>query len=491
MPLFSYFAAGSIIRVPRSPPKSNNSIVQLFEWPWDSVAAECTAFLGPSGYGYVQVSPPTEHITGDQWWTDYQQVSYILTSKRGTRTQFANMVSTCKDAGVGIIVDAVLNHMTAGEGTGFAGSTYSKYNYPAVPYTASQFHYCAGNGVAAQISDYDNVTNVRFCELSNLSDLAQEQADVQASLSAYLKDLQSLGVAGFRVDAAKHMEPADLAAIFSTLDGSQYITQVVSDGGASTPSQYVGNGDVIEFGATLYVKEAFQGTQGTVSNLVTPTPMGTAWDLIDSDVANYIMANQDTERSGANGGSATSLNSTSANNAYTLSAIFMLGFNYGTPTVYSGYDFTLSDAGAPQDSAGNTNAVTCFANGFRCEHRWTSIANMNLFHNAVGSAGLTNVAVGTTQQVAFGRGSIGFLVINNEGSTWSDTWTTSLPAGTYCDIIHDTDSDPKTCSGTTYDVSSSGTFTGSVPGFDALALYSSSFSNKIVCFPVQSDFDLP
>ena len=26
----------------------------MFEWNWDSVAAECTSFLGPAGYGYVQ-----------------------------------------------------------------------------------------------------------------------------------------------------------------------------------------------------------------------------------------------------------------------------------------------------------------------------------------------------------------------------------------------------------------------------------------------------
>ena len=50
------------------------------------------------------MSPPQEHITGDQWWTDYQPVSYILTSKRGDRDQFANMISTCHAAGVGVIV---------------------------------------------------------------------------------------------------------------------------------------------------------------------------------------------------------------------------------------------------------------------------------------------------------------------------------------------------------------------------------------------------
>jgi hypothetical protein len=29
-------------------------IVQMFEWTWDSIATECTNFLGTAGYGYVQ-----------------------------------------------------------------------------------------------------------------------------------------------------------------------------------------------------------------------------------------------------------------------------------------------------------------------------------------------------------------------------------------------------------------------------------------------------
>ncbi|KAJ7043821.1 hypothetical protein C8F04DRAFT_942597 [Mycena alexandri] len=81
------------------------SVAVRIEWPWDSVAAECTSFLGPAGYGFVQVSPATEHIQGDQWFTDYQPVSYNVSSKRGNRTQFSKMVSTCASAGVGIIVD--------------------------------------------------------------------------------------------------------------------------------------------------------------------------------------------------------------------------------------------------------------------------------------------------------------------------------------------------------------------------------------------------
>lgn len=109
--------------------QSKAVIVQMFEWTWDSIASECTNFLGPAGYGYVQsplytfslgmihiintslytlASPPQEHVTGSQWWTDYQPVSYVLTSKRGNRSQFANMINTCHKAGIKVIAGAYI-----------------------------------------------------------------------------------------------------------------------------------------------------------------------------------------------------------------------------------------------------------------------------------------------------------------------------------------------------------------------------------------------
>lgn len=38
----------------RSAGQSKAVIVQMFEWTWDSIASECTNFLGLAGYGYVQ-----------------------------------------------------------------------------------------------------------------------------------------------------------------------------------------------------------------------------------------------------------------------------------------------------------------------------------------------------------------------------------------------------------------------------------------------------
>ncbi|KAJ7756865.1 glycoside hydrolase superfamily [Mycena maculata] len=480
----SAFAAGGKVFRRSSSLKAPQVIVQLFEWNWVSVAAECP-FLGSAGYGYVQVSPPNEHITGSQWWTDYQPVSYQLTSKRGTRAQFANMVTTCAKYNVGIIADAVFNHMTSGSGTGFAGSPYTKYSYPAAGYSPSNFHYCNGDGTASNINNYQDAYNVHFCELVGLADLAQEQDAVRQIIANYLKDLLSLGVVGFRIDAAKHMVDADLGVIYTLVNSTYpgfYDTQEViyGAGEAVQPSQYVTTGDVIEFRAPSSVLAYFKGSPG-IAALVTPTPMGAAWGFVDSSVANYIMANQDTERNTP----PTSLTHNDGQK-YILSAIFMLAFNYGKPTVYSGYTFSDSDAGAPQYSNGSTKAVTCGLNGWTCDHRSPAIANMVAFHNAAGSAPLTNIQQGSSQQIAFGRGSQGFVAINNDAGTWARTFSTSLPAGSYCDIIHDTTTDPSVCNGPTYVVSASGTFSASIGPSDALALFTASPASTSCTVPPAS-----
>lgn len=52
------------------------------------------------------VSPPQETISGEQWWTDYQPVSYNIQGKRGDRAAFATMVDACHKVGVKVIAGA-------------------------------------------------------------------------------------------------------------------------------------------------------------------------------------------------------------------------------------------------------------------------------------------------------------------------------------------------------------------------------------------------
>ena len=119
--------------------------VHLFEWKWTDIATECEQVLGPAGFTAVQISPPQEHSVQPPsytWSERYQPVSYsIARSRSGTDAEFAAMVQRCLVVGVGIYVDAVINHMTnyPSPGVGSNGTAYTKYSYPGL-YAPSDFH---------------------------------------------------------------------------------------------------------------------------------------------------------------------------------------------------------------------------------------------------------------------------------------------------------------------------------------------------------------
>lgn len=125
-------------------------IVTAFQQNWKSIAQECTKTYGHEGVKYVQVSPPNDHVKGKQWWTSYQPVSYKLDSKLGTEAEFKQMIQTCKAANVGIIADAVINHMTGADNrdkVGVGGSAYdaATQTFKTAGYTKDDFHQSTEN----------------------------------------------------------------------------------------------------------------------------------------------------------------------------------------------------------------------------------------------------------------------------------------------------------------------------------------------------------
>lgn len=104
-----------------------------------------------------------------------------------------------------------------------------------------------------------------------------------------------------------------------------------------------------------------------------------------------------------------------------------------------------------------------------CQHRWSPVAGLVGFRNAVGSDPLGYWQNGTYQQIAFGRGSSGFVVINNEDGDWSTTFSTGLPDDTYCDVYAGP-MGATGCVGNAYTVSG-GSFNATVAGRNAIALH--------------------
>lgn len=133
-------------------------------------------------------------------------------TRSGNEAEFRNMVYRCNKVGVRIYVDVILNHMTGIHnitiGTGGSIAYPAQMNYPFVPYNSSHFNY------PCTITDSNDPQQLRNCELLGLKDLNQSIEWVRARMVAFLDNLIEIGVAGFRLDAAKHMWPTDLEVLY-------------------------------------------------------------------------------------------------------------------------------------------------------------------------------------------------------------------------------------------------------------------------------------
>lgn len=413
-------------------------IVTAFQQNWKSIAKECKKTYGPEGVKYVQVSPPQDHIKGDQWWTSYQPVSYKLNSKLGTEDEFKKMITTCKASGVGIIADAVINHTTgfANKDTvGVGGSKYDAANqsFPDAGYTKDDFHKSTEN-----INTYRKAEIVWTHRLVGLLDLDTSNPHVQKTLREYFAHMLKLGVAGFRVDAAKHMSPQDVKGIKdaaadaagTTPDKIWWMQETIGFSEQDPriqPDQYLQTGEVNEFEYSYRLRNYFYGS---IENLKHITDK-----LIPSKKAAIFVTNWDTERDNA-----SRVLTYKDGKKYELANAFMLAYPYGTPNVFSGYEFTKRDEGAPGATQTSIPDVSCAKDSkWQCTQRITSIRGMIGFYNAVRGTKVTNWQDDDDNNVAFSRGNKGFLAINNTENPQKVSYKTDLPDGEYCNVYESKD----------------------------------------------------
>ncbi|KAF4520997.1 hypothetical protein B566_EDAN002493 [Ephemera danica] len=424
-----------------------STMVHLFEWPWASIANECEDFLGPKGYGGVQISPPTENavVISRPWWERYQPISYNFVTRSGNEAALADMIRRCNNVGVRIYADVVFNHMTGGGSylTGTGGSTANpdQKSYPAVPYGSGDFNGNCG------INNYNNPVEVRNCELVGLKDLNQGKEWVRGKVADMLNRLIDLGVAGFRVDAAKHMWPGDMDNIFKRLNnlntdhgfasGSRpFIVQEVIDlgGEAISRDEYTFMGRVTEFKFSAEIGRAFRG----YNELKWLVNWGEEWGFVESNNALAFVDNHDNQRGHGAGGA--NILTYKTPKQYKMATAFNLAHTYGYPRIMSSFDFTNTDAGPPADGNGNIiapgfNADDTCTNGWICEHRWRQMYNMVGFKNAVAGTTINDWWDNGNNQIAFCRGGKGFAAWNGDNYDMGVTLQTCLSAGTYCDVI--------------------------------------------------------
>ncbi|WP_166421299.1 alpha-amylase family protein [Pseudoalteromonas sp. Z1A8] len=456
------------------------TFVHLFEWNWQDVAQECEQYLGPKGYAAVQVSPPNEHITGSQWWTRYQPVSYELQSRGGNRAQFIDMVNRCSASGVDIYVDTLINHMAAGSGTGTAGNSFGNKSFPI--YSPQDFHEsCTINN-----SDYGNDRyRVQNCELVGLADLDTASNYVQNTIAAYINDLQAIGVKGFRFDASKHVAASDIQSLMAKVNGSPVVFQEVIDQGGEAvgASEYLSTGLVTEFKYSTELGNTFRnGSLAWLSNF------GEGWGFMPSSSAVVFVDNHDNQRGHGGAGNVITFED---GRLYDLANVFMLAYPYGYPKVMSSYDLHGdTDAGGPNVPVHNNGNLECFASNWKCEHRWSYIAGgVDFRNNTADNWAVTNWWDNTNNQISFGRGSSGHMAINKEDSILTATVQTDMAPGQYCNVLKgELSTDAKSCSGEVITVNSDGTINLNIGAWDAMAIHKNAKLNTSSASSTESDW---
>ncbi|OGT96912.1 MAG: hypothetical protein A3I79_04130 [Gemmatimonadetes bacterium RIFCSPLOWO2_02_FULL_71_11] len=305
--------------------------------------------------------------------------------------------------------------------------------------------------------------------------------------------LARLGVAGFRIDAAKHIQQVELDDILGrvnlTLAGEgkplPYVfLEVVGGGGeAVTAYDYYGAGyssggaaDITEF-TFVGVGNKFRNVNGEhISQLNPNGPPGgqfseAAWGLLPTDKAVVFLQNHDTQH---NCGISFRHGDT-----FRLANVWMLAQPYGYTSILSSYAFDCpvgNAMGPPSDADGWTNPVTC-ATSFEtamigqwvCEHRDPYIRNMVGFRRVVAGTDINHWWDNRDDAIAFSRGDKGFVAINRESSTVSASVATGMPPGTYCDLLTGGLAGGA-CEGTTVVVDAAGTVQFNLASGSAIAI---------------------
>lgn len=153
--------------------------------------------IAEAGYNSIQVSPVqgTKANTGE-WWLMYQPTNLAIgNSQLGTEAEFKALCAEAKKYGIKIIVDVVLNHMAEGNSPG----TWSDNVDPI--FKRSELYHNQGT-----IGNYQDRKQVTQQDMGGLPDLATQRTDIQDMHIEFLNKLVDAGAAGFRFDAAKHIE---------------------------------------------------------------------------------------------------------------------------------------------------------------------------------------------------------------------------------------------------------------------------------------------
>lgn len=184
------------------------AVLHCFDWSYNTIK-ENMADIAAAGYTAVQTSPvqrPKDYSsewtdTSGQWWKLYQPLSLSIADGStwlGTKAELKAMCDEADKYNIKVIVDIVSNHIA---NNGSDGGTYANLSSDVdSDLNNSAYYHTEANGVS------DSSRMLVTMGHLGMPDLNTGNSNIQTMVLNMLKECVSLGVDGFRFDAAKHIE---------------------------------------------------------------------------------------------------------------------------------------------------------------------------------------------------------------------------------------------------------------------------------------------
>lgn len=235
------------------------ALVQMFNLPFRTVQ-RMVPRLHALGVSHVIVSPPQKSNASRSWWGRYQPVDYqVIEGPLGGRKELEELCWIAGERGLRVMVDAVLNHMSnEPHHVRIARGRIVEARFPR--FSTPDFH--------ARLDGSHGKGR-------GLAHLRTDSPYVRHELADYLRMLYSVGVRGFRFDAAKHIDAGFFAHVLRGLPPVLCFGEMVYTKATDFHSAYFHLMKAWDFPLAHTLKSAF-ALGGDLGSLIDPASRGDA-----------------------------------------------------------------------------------------------------------------------------------------------------------------------------------------------------------------------
>jgi len=207
-------------------------ILHAFDWRYRDIADQAES-IAELGYGAVLIPPPLysrDDESGKEWWNRYQPKDYrVLRSFLGNKADLVQAIAALHRCGVRVYADIVFNHM-ANENRPDRGyypgdAELRRYARERDAFARDCLYGLLDQGLfspwdfnpGGNIGNWLDQEEVTEHSLSGLPDLDLNEWVIDQQRTC-LRELNRLGIDGYRIDAVKHLPEYHILTVFETSD---------------------------------------------------------------------------------------------------------------------------------------------------------------------------------------------------------------------------------------------------------------------------------